>query len=234
MLTTPTPVCTDGRDSETEEFERHIQNHPLVQKLRVDPAYDEYQPHPELSAYRDCSLTGRALLGKDMIGGPPLSFNRSTREKQSHVQIFYLGTNLCCHPGIIHGGLLATLLDEGLALACFPTLPSKIGVTASLSVRYKNPCPTESYIVVTAETTKVQGKKAWATGRIQLLEDGVHKGMIIAEAEALFVEPRDCSKLVERSRGIIERQTISMQRTEEHYLDSTVKSTKATVMPAVG
>jgi acyl-coenzyme A thioesterase PaaI-like protein len=111
------------------------------------------------------------------------------------VQISYIGQALCGHPGIVHGGLLATLLDEGLARACFPALPNKVGVTASLKIDYRVPCPANSYLVLKAETTKVEGRKAWVKGWIELLADDDGDGTKLVEAEALFIEPKGAANM---------------------------------------
>ena len=116
----------------------------------------------------------------------------SSRDGSQLASIQYLGPKLCGHPGIIHGGLLATMLDEGLARCCFPALPNKIGVTASLKVEYRKPCPADRFVVLKATTTKVEGRKAWVKGRIEsLVEPGASElPVVYAEAEALFVEPK--------------------------------------------
>lgn len=107
------------------------------------------------------------------------------------VCIFYAGTDLCGHPGMIHGGFLATMLDEGLARCAFPAMPNKVGVTANLTVNYRNPTLAGQYLVLKATTTKVEGRKAWAEGWIEQLEsiDG-EPPMKLVEATALFIEPR--------------------------------------------
>lgn len=57
----------------------------------------------------------------------------------------YLSSLLYGHrSGIVHGGLLSTLLDEGLARPAFFALPAKLGVTANLNVDFKSPCFAES------------------------------------------------------------------------------------------
>lgn len=96
---------------------------------------------------------------------------------------------------MIHGGLLATLLDEGFARCCFPHLPGKVGVTASLGVQYKAPAMADGVFVLIAETMKVEGRKAWVSGRIERLPldldgDGEEEGTVVVEAEGLFVQPR--------------------------------------------
>lgn len=106
-----------------------------------------------------------------------------------------MGPALCGHPGIVHGGLLATLLDEGLARTCFPALPNKVGVTASLKIDYRVPCPANSYVVLKARTTKVEGRKAWVKGWIELLGEDDGTGLVLAEAEALFIEPKNAQTM---------------------------------------
>ena len=126
---------------------------------------------------------------------PPLIFAQKEIELPTLVQIFYLGPALCGHPGIVHGGMLATMLDEGLARACFPALPNKIGMTASLTINYRLPCPAESFLVLRAETTKVMGRKAWAKGWIEVLSDDGANAQRLVEAEGLFVEPRNAANM---------------------------------------
>ena len=151
----------------------------------------ESRPHMKIPlAMRPHNLTGGTLLGTDKLEVPPLSFSEHTAALPSLHQIFYLGPALCGHPGIVHGGLLATLLDEGLARACFPALPNKVGVTASLKIDYRVPCPANSYVVLKAQTTKVEGRKAWVKGWIELLGEGDGEGVKLVEAEALFIEPK--------------------------------------------
>lgn len=106
------------------------------------------------------------------------------------MSIFYLGTDLCGHPGIIHGGLLATMLDEGLARCCFPALPNKIGMTANLNINYRKPAPAGSFVVLKAKTVEVEGRKAWVEGYIETLVGEGEQPVVLAEASALFVEPR--------------------------------------------
>lgn len=183
-------------NSRTEQINEHIKNSALAQKLRADPAYTESRPHLKIpEAMRNHNLTGGTLLGEDKLAVPPLNFADTDSELPSLIQFSYLGPSLCGHPGIIHGGLLATLLDEGLARACFPALPNKVGVTASLTINYKVPCPADSYVVLRAQTTKVEGRKAWVKGWIEILGDGEEEGVHVVEAEALFIEPRGAKNM---------------------------------------
>lgn len=127
------------------------------------------------------------MLGAGKIPVPPLIF---LEEGKSLVSMLYVGTDLCGHVGIVHGGLLATLCDEGLARCGFSALPNKIGVTANLTINYRNPAPAGSFVVLKAETIKVEGRKVWVKGRIELLSETEEPGKVLVEADALFIEPR--------------------------------------------
>lgn len=118
---------------------------------------------------------------------PPLVF---CDEGKKLVSLSYLGEDLCGHVGMIHGGLLATLLDEAMGRCCFGALPNKIAVTASLTVNYKSPAPSNGFVLLTAEVVKTEGRKCWVKGKIQVLGEGEEGGKVLAEAEALFIEPR--------------------------------------------
>ena len=101
---------------------------------------------------------------------------------------------------------MATMLDEGLARCCFAALPSKVGVTARLEIDFRRPTKCEGSVVLKARTQRVEGRKAWVKGRVEVLPTGEgdamtkegkgevapydEKGEVLVEAEGLFVEPK--------------------------------------------
>ena len=156
-------------DEFSKEVNDHVTTCALAQSLRQDPDLVESRPHLKIPAsIRSHNLTGGTLSGPGMIVVPPLNF--SDAHGRQLTSIFYLGSDVSGHPGIVHGGLLATMLDEGLARCCFGALPNKVGVTANLEVRYKKPTMTGQFLVLRARTTKVEGRKAWVEGWIEPLE----------------------------------------------------------------
>jgi hypothetical protein len=52
-------------------------------------------------------------------------------------------------------------------------------------------------VVLKAETTKVDGRKAWVKGRLETLADESkgEKPIVLTEGEALFIEPRQAAQL---------------------------------------
>jgi acyl-coenzyme A thioesterase PaaI-like protein len=67
-------------------------------------------------------------------------------------------------PGIVHGGLVAALLDEAVGLLAtwyaFPT------VTARIFVRYRRPVPINTELLVTASLAEARGRRLHVDGRI--------------------------------------------------------------------
>lgn len=184
----------EASDEFTKEIDEHIVNCRTAQELRNNPEWIESRPHVKIPPeVRQHNLTAGTLAGPDMIAVPPLMFNR--KDGAAMYCIFYVGNNLSGHPGIVHGGFLATMLDEGLARCAFPVLPNKVGVTASLNINYRKPTMAGQYLILVAQTTKAEGRKAWSNGYIMPLEehetapDG-SRAKPLVEAEALFIEPK--------------------------------------------
>lgn len=184
----------EAPDEYARKIDDHIKNSGIATKLRADPDWIESRPHVKIPVeVRQHNLTAGTLAGPDKIVVPPYIFNKKGGEEM--YCIFYVGTSLSGHPGIVHGGFLATMLDEGLARCAFPAMPNKVGVTASLNINYRKPTMAGQYLVLHAVTTKVEGRKAWSKGIIEPLEEFEKRqpdepAKPLVEAEALFIEPK--------------------------------------------
>nr|VWO99304.1 Paxillin [Ganoderma boninense] len=78
---------------------------------------------------------------------------------------------------------MSTHLDDwGSALL---NLPEKVGVTANLNINYKAPTRADQFIVIKVRLDEAQGRKSRVSG---VVEDMA--GTVLAEASALFVQPR--------------------------------------------
>jgi 3'-phosphoadenosine 5'-phosphosulfate synthase len=179
-------------DDVAREVDEFIKNHPVAVEFRSRPEFSESRPHMKIpEAQRNHSLTGGTLMGPDKVVVPPYVWSEAGGK--SLVSISYLGNALCGHSGIIHGGMLATILDEGLAKCCFGALPNKIGLTANLNINYKAPAKAGQFVALRAKTTKVEGRKAWVEGHIETLVAPGEKPVVLVEASALFIEPKQAS-----------------------------------------
>lgn len=179
------------RDETEQAHDDYLRAHPVVQALRADPAFVESRPHLKIPAgARRDNLTAGTLMGPQRVPFPPVAWQDAGGPTKTYVQVSYVGSELCGHPGIVHGGYLATALDEGLARCAFAALPAKIGVTANLSINYRAPCMAGQYIVLRGEVVKAEGRKAWVEGRIETLPEGDEQPVVLAEATGLFIQPK--------------------------------------------
>lgn len=84
-------------------------------------------------------------------------------------------------PAVVHGGWVATLLDQLLGHA--NAAAGVGGFTAELTVRYRRPTPYGVPLTIRARTDKVDGRRVHASGEI------VADGVVTAEASGLFMLP---------------------------------------------
>lgn len=67
-------------------------------------------------------------------------------------------------------------------------------MTANLNIDYRKPAVPDRLYVLTAETVRVEGRKAYVEGKITMLpeseaeEEG--EKVVVTEGKALFVEPK--------------------------------------------
>jgi acyl-coenzyme A thioesterase PaaI-like protein len=85
----------------------------------------------------------------------------------------------CGWSGVVHGGIISTLLDEIMAYAAFTIYDS--GVTGEISVRFRKPIPTDREILIEGSIESQKGRVVYATGKITL------DGEIMAESTGKMV-----------------------------------------------
>jgi uncharacterized protein (TIGR00369 family) len=89
------------------------------------------------------------------------------------------------YPGIVHGGILSTILDEAMGRAInIGQDDEQFWVTAKLEMRYRKPTPTETPLTAVGWVVKKRSRTAEVAGEIRL-EDGT----VTAEASAVIVCP---------------------------------------------
>lgn len=82
-------------------------------------------------------------------------------------------------PGYVHGGMVASVLDQVLAFANLAS--GHFGFTAKLTVRYHRPTPLFREVRFEARHDRMDGKRSYVLGQVF---DG---DVLTADAEALFV-----------------------------------------------
>lgn len=83
-------------------------------------------------------------------------------------------------PGYLHGGIIASILDEAMSKA--NRARGVTAMTRKMQVEYLRPVPSNSPIRIEGNVTRSEGRKHWTEARIQNAE-----GVILAHATALFI-----------------------------------------------
>ena len=89
------------------------------------------------------------------------------------------------YPGIVHGGIVSTILDEvsGRAVV-MQEGDDRLLATLQLTVRFRRPTPTESPLTAVGWVEKTSGVGAKVAGEIRLPD-----GTVTASCQSLLVEP---------------------------------------------
>ncbi len=87
------------------------------------------------------------------------------------------------HPGYLHGGVIATLLDETMSKAV--RARGFTAMTRHMEVDYQRPVPSGIVLRLEGRVTHNEGRKHWTEAKII---DG--NGTILAQSKGLFIEVR--------------------------------------------
>ncbi|ROW10170.1 hypothetical protein VMCG_01850 [Cytospora schulzeri] len=197
----PPPPLLPGTEVDTalkSDIREAASHLPIVKRLLADPDWssnhhEAYEGLPIDS--RPSRITTGALGGSRGIGGYQHVWrNDKTGEA---VAVIYFGTGTIGWPGVVHGGVIATILDEHSARAAMRDLSAsgKGPLTANLDITYKSPTLSSDFFVVRAnavpeealapEERGKRGRKVWVDARIETVE-----GRVCVESRALFVAPK--------------------------------------------
>lgn len=90
------------------------------------------------------------------------------------------------YPGVVHGGVVAAMLDEVTARVHMGGDPPRFMFTARLDVRYRKNVPIGAPLRIVGNAGKSKERTAFATGQIFGPD-----GDLLAEAEAMLVNVPD-------------------------------------------
>lgn len=100
--------------------------------------------------------------------------------------IVQLGGNLNGHPGVVHGGVLALLIDDVLGFG-FAAIGVSMAMTANLNLNYLAPVPANTQIIIDAHLDRQEGRKLYWT---VLVTDATDPSRIYCNATSLYIIPR--------------------------------------------
>ncbi|KAL4936738.1 hypothetical protein BDV06DRAFT_204366 [Aspergillus oleicola] len=185
-LTRPTLEPGSAEDQALkEELYETFRTLPATVELRSNPDFFET---PVYGNYDPNDKTRRLTSGPlSSSGGLPLQrvFWNSAEKKAVNIVFFGLGTE--GYPKLIHGGAIATVLDETLARVAIHHFPERTGVTANLDINYKKPALSHSFYTVYAvlDEERSTDRKAYVKGEVRNAD-----GELCATASGLFLVPR--------------------------------------------
>ena len=169
-----TPICTDSREIKPTTGEDGYFAHTLgtpstiphvltLQRRNIAPAPSD------VPTWLPATKQDAAAAPKPTPGATPPDI----------LMMFELSTpGLSGHPSIIHGGVVATLLDEAMSLAVAAHFPAPAfgaessrgrTFTSQLDVRYRQPVKTPALLVIRSKVVARAGKKFWV--RAQAMQE---------------------------------------------------------------
>ncbi len=86
-------------------------------------------------------------------------------------------------PGCVHGGIIATMLDEAMSKA--NRVRGVTAMTRQMQVDYLSPVPSGAPIRIEGRVTRSEGRKHWTEATIQ-----AGNGTVLARATGLFIAIR--------------------------------------------
>lgn len=86
------------------------------------------------------------------------------------------------YPGVVHGGIIASMLDEIVSRTAMIGQHEEFMMTARLEIKYRQPVPTQVELQLLGFLTRRKGRTAIARGEVRLPD-----GTLGAEAEATLV-----------------------------------------------
>lgn len=180
-------VVLETLPTDEEGVERYKEK--LEVKLTEIPLYKQLQSDPQWRSVRAWNYMDSNTLNETMTSGtlsvpggfaikPVLFVNSTTRET---VTIFHVGERMCGYPFLVHGGILATILDETLKRSssflfgidpASEYTPDKVK-TNRIELQYRFPTLANNFLVVKARCVDghVEGDIETVQGR--LLVQGV-------------------------------------------------------------
>lgn len=111
--------------------------------------------------------------------GMKLAFEMDDEKQRIHGR-FRIGAEFAGARGVLHGGIIALLLDE--AMGKVNRFSGVSAVTAELSVEYLRPIPVDEDISVEAFQLERNGRQLWHQGEIRNAA-----GQVLAKGKGRFV-----------------------------------------------
>ena len=148
----------------------------LAEFLGPHPRRGAKQPHlPDLGELQRTFWRDPVIGKSNPIAAPvDIEIHDQVVTGRAHLGLAHEGP-----PGYVHGAVIAGIFDQILGLANLAS--GNVGMTGTLTIRYRRPTPLQTELVFEGHTEKVAGRKIFVKGTLHAGED------LTAEADGLFV-----------------------------------------------
>ncbi|KAL4997026.1 HotDog domain-containing protein [Aspergillus recurvatus] len=172
-------------ETATKRYNDSVDKLPLMKELRENPDYVETKVYGNFSE----EDKARRLTSGPLSGASRLAFQRvfwNHKEKAAY-NFVYIGHGMEGWPFVVHGGALATILDEHLARVAIQHLPERTAVTANLDINYLRAATSNGIYIFSAKLDEERSseRKAYVIGSVRDKD-----GNVCTVAKGLFVVPR--------------------------------------------
>jgi acyl-coenzyme A thioesterase PaaI-like protein len=135
-------------------------------------------------------LFSRTLNSPGTVDAFVIFYNQPQNDQEPIQEIksfLTLGSGLNGYPGVCHGGIVASILDEVLSFflplnARRNVFPQVNYMTGYLNTSYLGPIPTSTTVMCVARVVKIDGRKVYLEGHIEN-----EAGAVLAKGDALFI-----------------------------------------------
>ncbi len=123
--------------------------------------------------------------------GLKMVFEEDCEKKQVRAELV-LSEQYRSYPGVVHGGIIATILDEtsGRAVMMETGDDNTFFATAKMSVRYRQPTPTDTPLIAVGWVERMGADRARVKGELWLKDGSEETPTVLAECASLIVKPR--------------------------------------------
>jgi acyl-coenzyme A thioesterase PaaI-like protein len=157
---------------------KELPNNLLVECMASNDAYEEITSRPrKLNAPYMLNISRRTWM------------ERSGKRFRS---VFHLSQHHAGYYNLVHGGILAALIDDVSVEYCNHGAPSFRGITRLLKIEFKKPSPPEAFFLAKVSTPREfpfninNSDKVWVECEIWAAPNG-EKLALVVKAETLFV-----------------------------------------------
>lgn len=156
---------------------------------------NESSSSEELTLREKPSLTNSTLAKAGGIAIEPTLFH--DRASNSTVTIVHVGDKLCGYPFLVHGGMLATILNETFKRNASLSTHSKTKLkddfmVSKLSISYKAPSLANQFLIVKTQSSKSGSDSPFCSDASIETADG----RVLVKSEAEVIETGRASKLL--------------------------------------